>query len=124
MDKQLAVFCCENSSIKALDTVADTKMLDLIDIVRMPCSGKVETGIILKCLEKGYAGVLVIGCPKDNCKFLRGSTRADLRVSRVQERLKAIGIDPGCVRMEFLSSLDGHKFTAAVEEMLHLIKAG
>lgn len=116
-DKKIVTLCCENSSFKAASAAADTDVLEDVRIVPLPCSGKTEIDLVLQFLEAGYEGVLVLGCPKDNCMFMRGSTRAEKRVDKIRETLREIGMDENRVRMEFLSSLDTHKFVRAVQEM-------
>ncbi|TFG64865.1 MAG: hydrogenase iron-sulfur subunit [Spirochaetales bacterium] len=75
-EKKLVVFCCENSSLVSARALQydDEKgeLFGAVRIVPLPCSGKIEMGIILKALEEGAPGVLVLGCPVDNCKFFRG----------------------------------------------------
>jgi F420-non-reducing hydrogenase iron-sulfur subunit len=97
--------------------------MDSIDIMKLPCSGKSEMALILKTLEKGYAGVMIVGCPKDNCQFIRGSHRASKRVEATKEMLATIGLNPERVRMEFLSSVDSYKFENAVKQMWESLKA-
>ena len=97
--EKIAVYCCENSGILAAGSVSDHTVMNSVEIIKIPCSGKSEVGLILKTLEKGYAGVLIIGCPKDNCKFIRGSHRASMRVESAKEMLTKIGLNPESVRM-------------------------
>ena len=120
---KIAVYCCENSGLLAAESVTNREIMDSIEIMRLPCSGKTEMGLILKTLEKGYAGVLIVGCPKDNCQFIRGSHRASKRVNSAKEMLSVIGLNPERVRMEFLSSVDSHKFENAVKEMWESLKS-
>lgn len=121
VDKEIIALCCENSSYKAAAAVTDKEILDRVRIVPLPCSGKVEIDLMLQFLEAGYKAVLVVGCPKDNCMFMQGNYRAEKRVRKIQETLKEIGIDENRVRMEFLSSLDTHKFVQAVRDMQEYI---
>lgn len=121
-DKKLVVYCCENSALLCAETLkAENGNKDLfrdVRIVPLPCSGKIEMGIILKTLEEGARGVLVLGCPRDNCKFFRGSTRAGKRVDMVGKILSDAGIEPRRVRMDYLSSVDTQKFETIVSETL------
>jgi len=117
MGKKIVAFCCENSSYKAAAAVSDADVLDAVEIVRLPCSGKIEIGLVLKCLEDGHAGVLVLGCPVDNCKYLHGNTRAKKRVQRAQSLLEEAGIPRQLVHIDFISSVDSHKFVEIVREM-------
>jgi coenzyme F420-reducing hydrogenase delta subunit len=68
--------------------------------------------------------VLVLGCPVDNCKFLRGSSRARKRVAMTRRILKEAGLDEERVRMDFLSSVEAHKFRRIVAEMQARLAAG
>ena len=118
MGNKIAVFCCENSSFKAAALVADPAILEAVEIIKLPCSGKAEIGLVLKTLEKGYVGVLILGCPIDNCKFIRGNARARKRIDSAKAILADAGIDDRRVHMDFVSSVDTHRFVEIVEEMI------
>ena len=124
MDKRIVAFCCENSALRAAQSVEDPAVLEAVELVRLPCTGKVEIGLLLQCLEEGHPGVLVLGCPVDNCKFLRGSSRARKRVAMTRRILKEAGLDEERVRMDFLSSVETHKLRRIVAEMKARLAAG
>jgi coenzyme F420-reducing hydrogenase delta subunit len=112
--RRITVLLCENSAWKAwIDAAGQgpdaAKRLEGLDPVKLPCTGKVEEGMVLKLLENGSAGVLVLGCPKDNCTYVRGNYRAEKRIASVRAALREAGLDDGLVRLDFLSSLDGRK---------------
>ena len=115
--KKIIVFCCENSAYKAADAVEDVSVLEDVEVVRLPCSGKIEIGLVLKCFENDYPGVLILGCPVDNCKYIKGNIRARKRVDMIKQALQHAGYDENRVRMDFISSLDTHKFVNIVNEM-------
>jgi len=115
--KKIVAFCCENSSYKAAEAVTENSALDLVDIVRLPCSGKMEIGMVLKCLEKDHPGVLILSCPVDNCNYIKGNLRAKKRVEMVKKALRNAGLDENRVHMDFISSVDTYKFITIVKEM-------
>ncbi len=114
---ELIVLCCENSAYLVAESISENKIMRAVKVVKLPCSGKVEVGLMLKYLENGAPGVLVLGCPLDNCKFIRGNYRAQKRIDVVKKALKDAGVNEGRVRMDFISSLDTYKFLAIVQEM-------
>ncbi|GAK60866.1 methyl-viologen-reducing hydrogenase delta subunit [Candidatus Vecturithrix granuli] len=116
--KKIVVFCCENSAYKAAQAVQDSTLLEAIDIVRLPCSGKIEIGLVLKCFEQDVPGVLILACPIDNCQYLTGNKRARKRVEMIKQALRNAGYDQNRVKLDFLSSVDTHKFINSVKEML------
>jgi coenzyme F420-reducing hydrogenase delta subunit len=120
--KKIVAFCCENSAYKAADAVEDAAVLESVKIVRLPCSGKIEIGLVLKCFENDHPGVLILACPIDNCNYLKGNVRARKRVAMIKQTLRNVGYDENRVRMDFLSSLDAHKFVNIVNEMKEQIQ--
>lgn len=132
---RITALLCENSSWKAwVDACGQgshgshggeaAKLLDGIDAVKLPCSGKVETGMLLKLLEAGAAGVLVLACPKDNCTCIRGSWRAEKRVASAKAALREAGLDDGRVRIDYISSLDSRKLLDIAAEFRSSILEG
>ena len=111
---RITALLCESSAMKASEGLGSDAALHRVDVVKIPCSGRVDAGLLLKLLEKGAAGVLVVGCPKDNCTFLRGNYRAEKRVAATRAALSEAGLEEGLVRMAFVSSLDTHRLREAV----------
>jgi F420-non-reducing hydrogenase iron-sulfur subunit len=123
IEKKIVAFCCENSALKAAEALSDPATLEAVELVRLPCTGKAETGLLLACLERGHPGVLVLGCPQDNCKFLVGSTRAAKRVQATRRILKEAGLAEERVCMDFVSSPDAHRLARIVREMRERLAA-
>ncbi len=126
---RITALLCENSAWKAwVDACGQgagaAKGLDGVDPVKLPCSGKVETAMVLKLLEAGSAGVLVLACPKDNCTYVRGSSRAEKRIALAKAALREAGLDEGLVRLDFISSLDSRKLLDIVAEFRASILEG
>jgi coenzyme F420-reducing hydrogenase delta subunit len=119
MRNKIIAFCCENSSILSAENVEDSNPVnDAVEIVRLPCSGKVEIGLVLKCLENGSPGVLILACPKDGCKYISGNIRTEKRINELKKALCNAGIDDKKVHMDFLSSVDSPKFVDIVDKMM------
>lgn len=96
-----------------------------IRIIRVPCTGKVDTLHILRAFEKGADGVYVVGCREGDCHFNSGNFRAAKRVAQAAEVLETIGIGGERVRMCNLSSSDAPLFVKYAEEMhAAIVEAG
>ena len=112
----ITALLCENSAWKAYLDVAGAPEFADIDVVRLPCTGKAETGLVLRMLEAGSRGVLVVGCPKENCEYVRGSDRAERRVAAARAALVDAGVRADRVRMEFVSSVESHRLLAVLRD--------
>ncbi len=93
-----------------------------IRIIRIPCTGKVDSIHLLKALEAGADGVYVVGCEEGNCNFQTGNLRARKRVEKVKKILDDIGIENERVEMYNLGAGDGPKFVEYALEMTEKIK--
>ena len=60
--------------------------------VMMPCSSKIETRYLVKLVEKGNDGIVLVACPGKQCRFTVGSARAEHRISHAQSLLGEVGI--------------------------------
>ncbi len=103
---KIIAFCCDQSGYPAADMAGTFKLKlpENVEIVRVPCAGRIETIYLLKALEKGADGVLIFGCYEENCQYLRGNLRAKSRLFYAQQMLGKIGLEKE--RMEILSSCD------------------
>jgi coenzyme F420-reducing hydrogenase delta subunit len=86
-----------------------------IEIVRVPCSGRIETTYLLRALEKSADGVLVFACHEGNCQFLRGNLRTKGRLAYVHRMLDKIGLEKERVEICHLATNSGVKLA----ETLH-----
>jgi len=93
-----------------------------VKIVRLPCTGKVDTLYLLNALEEGVDGVYVAGCQEGDCHFLKGNLRARKRVEYVQALLKDLGINPERVAMYNMSAADGPRFVEIANEFTSKIR--
>ena len=88
-----------------------------IKIIRVPCTGKVDTLHIMRAFERGADGVYVVGCREGDCHYNSGNFRAKKRVEQAAQLLETIGVGGDRVRMCNLSSSDGPLFVKFAQEM-------
>lgn len=104
LSPRLVAFLCRNSAWEAFQSVVRLKAGVLppgFTAIKLPCAGKVDPEYLLQAFAAGAAGVLVLGCPTDNCKSSHGNRCAEKAVGQVQAMLAEAGIDP--VRLSFRS---------------------
>ena len=113
---KIVAFCCQHSAYKAAQSMGKS-VPRAVEVVKVRCAGEVQTEQILKRFEDGANRVLVLGCPLDNCKYLRGNRRALKRAAVAGRALKDAGLDESSVRVELISSVDAHKLKDILEEV-------
>jgi F420-non-reducing hydrogenase iron-sulfur subunit len=89
-----------------------------VTIVRLPCTGRLDTKHVLRAFREGADAVLVVGCLEGNCNFQYGNVEARKRVLQARELLGHLGIEPERLEMVNLSSNQAWGFVEAVEGMM------
>jgi len=115
--KNITVFCCENSAYKAAEAIKKHPVLQSVDLVKVPCAGRIEIGQLLRYVQEGLDRILILACPIENCKYIKGNKRAVQRIRVVRTALKNAGWDEDRVKIDFVSSVDPHKMIRVIENL-------
>lgn len=121
---KIVAFCCDQSGYLAAD-MAGTLKLNLpkeVEIVRVPCAGRIETIYLLKALEKGADGILIFACYEDNCQFLRGNLRAKGRLSYAHRMMERIGLEKERLEICHLATNQGVKLAETLRQKVEQLK--
>jgi coenzyme F420-reducing hydrogenase delta subunit len=94
-----------------------------VKIVKVPCTGRVDTLMILRAFEAGVDGVYLAGCLEGECHFLRGNLRAKKRVQYVKGLLDEVGVGGARLEMYNISSSQGQRFAEVACEMTEKIRS-
>ncbi len=115
-EPRILAICCWWCSYGAADLAGTGKMEypTSVRIVRVPCTGRVDPLHVLQAFQDGADGVIVAGCLKDGCHYIDGNVKAEARVLRLKEKLKAVGLGDERLEMYFMSAAQSDRFVQAV----------
>ncbi|MHC4087871.1 MAG: hydrogenase iron-sulfur subunit [Planctomycetota bacterium] len=118
-EPKIVAFCCNFCAFAAADLAGAMRLQypPNVRIVKLPCTGTVDTILLLKAFEDGADAVFVAGCLEGECHYLEGNLRARKRVEYVKKLLAEVRIEPERIEMFNLSSAMGQRFAEIVEEM-------
>jgi len=91
--------------------------------IRVMCSGRVDPTFVVKALADGADGVLIAGCHPGDCHYSEGNFKAMRRYPMLVRLLEQFGIEPGRVRLEWVSASEGEQFAALVREFTEQVRA-
>jgi coenzyme F420-reducing hydrogenase delta subunit len=123
---RIVAFCCEQSGVPAAEMAKSLKlkMPDHLELVPVPCAGRIETLHLLKALEGGADGVVVFACYEENCSYLDGNGRLKGRVGYAKQIMAKIGLEGERLELFHLAANSGVKFGEALvrkeEQLLQL----
>ena len=88
-------YCANNLEAGRLAGLGETLGGDAVKTIGLPCSGKVDVPYLIKALETGADGAVVVACKKSECRHFEGSLWAHKRVEAVEALLEEIGFGAG-----------------------------
>jgi coenzyme F420-reducing hydrogenase delta subunit len=112
-EPRIVAFCCEQSGVPAAEMAKTLKlkMPEKLEVVSVPCSGRIETLALLKALESGADGVVVFACYEGNCQYLQGNVRLKGRVDYAKQIMAKIGLESERLEVVHVATNSGVKFT-------------
>jgi len=120
----VVAYCCHYCAYTAADLAGSMRLeyAPNIRIIKIMCTGKVDTLLLLKAIEDGADAVYVAGCEEGSCHFLEGNFRAKKKVAQAKAMLKEIGIEPERVAMYNISASNSVLFAQAANEMTEIAR--
>ena len=122
-NKKLIVFTCNWNAYHALETAGAERLSYPSGVIpiRLICMGRISTGIILKAFEQGSRGVLLLGCPKDDCQYDFGMRLAEGVILETKKILTLLGYAEERLRLDYLEAGAGRIFTEKVGQFLQCL---
>jgi len=88
-----------------------------IRLIRVMCSGRVDLAFILRAFSNGMDGVFIGGCRLNECNYItHGNYDALNMVLLCRRIMEHIGLNPERLRIEFMSSGEGHVLTEVIND--------
>ncbi len=91
--------------------------------IRVMCSSRLDTTLILTALMRGADGVLVAGCHPGDCHYEKGNYYARRRVALLGEILESLGLERDRLQISWVSASEGKRFAEVVNEFDAKIKS-
>jgi len=117
----------QNDAYPALDMAGMTGQhySPYVRIIPVRCLGSVNLIWVTDALNNGYDGVLLMGCKKgDNyqCHFVKGSELAHERISKVDETLKTLSLEPERVLTHEVAITDIQRIPEIINDYMKTIE--
>jgi F420-non-reducing hydrogenase iron-sulfur subunit len=93
-----------------------------VKVVKLPCTGRADVGLILRAFESGVDGIYLAGCLEGECHFLKGNLRAKKRVQYLKGLLEEVGLGGARLEMYNMSASQGQRFAEVAREMTEKVR--
>ena len=117
-EKKLVVFACNWSMFPGMQLSESPILVKTqYGIIVSMCSGRVAPELILNAFEEGAWGVMVAGCPPEECDH-DGNYKTRRRLVLLKNILKELNIDPKRVKLEWFSTGESAKLQNAINDFV------
>jgi coenzyme F420-reducing hydrogenase delta subunit/formate hydrogenlyase subunit 6/NADH:ubiquinone oxidoreductase subunit I len=114
-DMKLIVFCCNWSMFPGMQlTESPTIIKKPYGVIVSMCSGRVAPELVLDAFEGGAWGVMVAGCPPEECDH-DGNYKARRRLVLLRNVLKELNIQPERIKLEWFSTGESAKLSKSID---------
>ncbi|MBI4416653.1 MAG: hydrogenase iron-sulfur subunit [Euryarchaeota archaeon] len=122
-EPNVLAFCCNWCGYVAADQAGAAKLEypSGVKILRLMCTGMMDPYYVLRAFERGFDGVLVVGCHVGSCHYKSGNLQAKAELDRVSRVVQALGLD-GRLMMTAASAAEGNVFAAAANEFTERVR--
>jgi len=93
-----------------------------IRIIRVMCSGSVDSMYIIRALLEGADGVFVGGCHPGDCHYIDGNYKARRRMVLLYKIMETLGLEKERVWIRWISASEGQLFAETVTKMTEEIR--
>lgn len=117
-ETKLIVFACNYSISPGMQLSKTEKMTQIpYGIIVTMCSGRVAPELILNAFEEGAWGVMVAGCPPEECDH-DGNYKTRRRLVLLKNMLKELNIEPDRIKLDWFSTGESGKLENSIQKFL------
>lgn len=120
----IIAFVCNWCTYTAADLAGTSRLIQPpnVRMIRMMCTGMIDTKYVIKALLEGADAVLISGCHPGDCHYINGNLKARRRVRLMQEILPRFGIDERRLKMTWIGASEGIDFADTIKGLVAEIK--
>lgn len=123
-EKQVITLICERAA--DLDSVCneqgDCSAIDGLKVVKLPCSGMIQPGMIDAAMKAGAAGVIVTGCQIGDCYYREGNKMIRARLLGERQPGLKKNVDRRRVLALWLARPQKERFLSEAKEFVHYVR--
>lgn len=123
-EPKIVGFLCNWCSYTGADLagVSRMKWSPHVRVIRVMCSGRMDTTFVVNAFRLGADGVIISGCHPGDCHYNQGNYKALRRVHLLKRLLAGFGIHPDRLRLTWVSASEGDRWAEVTNDMTETIR--
>jgi len=118
--RKVILFTCNWNAYSGLETAGAERLNYPPGVypLKVTCLGQINPGIILKAFENGAEGVLMLGCPPEQCHYEFGNRRAEEIYAQAKELVKVLGCSDTQLQLDWVAAGEGQELVSKVKSFV------
>ena len=123
-EPKIVAFVCNWCTYAGADLTGTSRLkyATNVEIVRFPCTGRIDFMLVLKAFAGGADGIIVSGCHPNDCHYTSGNFHAHRRWIVFRGLLDFLGIDVRRICYSWVSAAEGAKWAELVNQTVAAIR--
>lgn len=123
-EPKIIVFACNWCSYAGADMAGVSRLQypTNIKIIRIMCTGRMNSSILLNAFLHGADGVILCGCHFGDCHYISGNEKADAMMETTKKLADMVGLESERMDFKQISAAEGPKFASTMTEFTARIK--
>ena len=120
----IIAFVCNWCSYAGADKAGGQKLQypSNVKLVRVMCSGRVDSQFVMQAFREGADGVMVLGCHPGDCHYRNGNMKVLRRFTLFEKMLLQMGIEKERFKLDWVSAGEAKRFQEVTTEMTEAVK--
>jgi F420-non-reducing hydrogenase iron-sulfur subunit len=109
-------FLCNWCSYAGADLAGSSKLeiKPSLSVIRVMCSSRINSNLVLASFLWGADGVLVAGCHPGDCHYEKGNYYARRRFAILKKILEGLNMEPERLQLSWISASEGKRYAEVV----------
>ncbi|SFH59369.1 Coenzyme F420-reducing hydrogenase, delta subunit [Tindallia magadiensis] len=123
-EPKLVAFCCNWCSYAGADLAGTGRLKypENIRIIRVPCSSRVDSSLVLRAFQNGADGVMIAGCHPGDCHYDTGNYHTRKRMMLLKSLMEFMGLEEERLLVKWISGNEADRFKETVESFTNQLK--
>jgi F420-non-reducing hydrogenase iron-sulfur subunit len=111
-------FLCNWCSYAGADLAGSSKLevKPFLSVIRVMCSSRVNSNMVLTSFLWGADGVLVAGCHPGDCHYEKGNYYARRRFALLKKIMETLNLEPERLQLSWISASEGKRYAEIVNK--------
>lgn len=119
---KLITFICDWSLRETADIeILESYPEDLVKVIHIPCTGRIDPQHAMMALNSGVQGVLVCGCKPGECHFKRGTYIANCKLNLLDTMLNQFNYSKKQIRFIQIGTQERGRIRYEIDAMLKML---